>query len=384
MESTTLSLQRKAFLVTAALIAVSAAALALAGRQVRAATVEETTLLLVGLGAGGLGFGLAWLRARRIKRPLRSLSSAMAEMARSGELRTDFASVGGDPEVKLIEETFRQLVVSLEESQRARERSYVEAVGAVVTAADARDHETTGHSFRVAHYAVTLAKAMGIRGETLKAIEWGSLLHDVGKMVVPDEILRKVGPLTEAEWHIMRQHPNWGFDMLAEVGFLQQPALEIVYSHHERWDGAGYPRGLAGESIPLAARIFAVVDTYDAITSDRPYRRARSHQAAMAELQRVAGHQLDPAGRRRLPQHPRGRAAPPARAVQAHPSGPLPAARPARRHDRARHRRARGPRRAPRALGVIPQGIPYRRRFSHSALRLMPRSAAARPWWPRV
>jgi putative nucleotidyltransferase with HDIG domain len=190
--------------------------------------------------------------------------------------------------------TFRSLAASLEESQRARERSYVEAVGAVVTAADARDHETTGHSFRVALYAVSLAKAMGLHGEQLKAIEWGALLHDVGKMVVPDEILRKMGPLTDEEWHIMKQHPTWGFDMLAEVSFLQPAALDIIYSHHERWDGQGYPREIAGETIPLSARIFAVVDTYDAITSDRPYRRARSHTVAVGELQRVAGQQLDP------------------------------------------------------------------------------------------
>ena len=92
----------------------------------------------------------------------------------------------------------------------------------------------------------------------------------------------------------MKQHPTWGFDMLAEVSFLQLASLDIIYSHHERWDGQGYPRGIAGESIPLSARIFAVVDTYDAITSDRPYRRARPHSFALAELQRVAGQQLDP------------------------------------------------------------------------------------------
>ncbi len=253
------------------------------------------SLVAVGLGAGFLVVLFAGMGARRITQPLQRLSQTMSDMARTGELKGDFPSVGGDREIGLIEDTFRRLIVSLEESQHARERSYVEAVGAVVTAADARDHETTGHSFRVAYYAVALARALGEKGGSLKAIEWGSLLHDVGKMVVPDDILRKVGPLTEDEWHIMRQHPNWGFDMLAEVGFLQQPALEIVYSHHERWDGAGYPRGLAGDDIPLAARIFAVVDTYDAITSDRPYRRAHSHQAALAELVRVAGKQLDPA-----------------------------------------------------------------------------------------
>lgn len=251
-------------------------------------------LLIIGLSAGILAAGAAWWVVRRITQPLQRLAKTMSEMARDGELRNDFPTAGGGSEVRLIEETFRALTVSLEESQRARERSYVEAVGAVVTAADARDHETTGHSFRVALYAISLSRALGLRGEDLKAIEWGALLHDVGKMVVPDEILRKVGPLTAEEWHIMKQHATWGFDMLAEVSFLQPAALEIIYSHHERWDGKGYPRGLAGSGIPLAARIFAVVDTYDAITSDRPYRRARGHQLAVGELQRVAGQQLDP------------------------------------------------------------------------------------------
>jgi putative nucleotidyltransferase with HDIG domain len=299
-----LSVRRKIFLSTAALVSVVVASALLLVEKQAAAPVRPAasaggdgfgrSLFLIGLLSLSLSVLFAWLGVRRITLPLRRLAATMSEMARTGELVSDFPSAGGDREVQLIENTFRQLLISLDESQRARERSYVEAVGAVVTAADARDHETTGHSFRVAHYAVALARNMGLKGAQLKAIEWGALLHDVGKMVVPDDILRKSGPLTDDEWHIMRQHPNWGFDMLAEVGFLQQPALEIVYSHHERWDGQGYPRGLSAENIPLAARIFAAVDTYDAITSDRPYRRAHSHQAAVHELHRVAGQQLDP------------------------------------------------------------------------------------------
>jgi putative nucleotidyltransferase with HDIG domain len=251
-------------------------------------------LLFIAVSAAVLAAGAAWWVVWRITRPLHRLAEAMSEMARTGQLESDFPTAGGGREVRLIEATLRALTGSLEESQRARERSYVEAVGAVVTAADARDHETSGHSFRVALYAATLARAMGVRGEELKAIEWGALLHDVGKMVVPDEILRKVGSLTEGEWQIMKQHPGWGYDMLAEVSFLQPAVLDIIYCHHERWDGGGYPRGMAGEAIPLAARIFAVVDAYDAITSDRPYRRARGYQTAVSELQRVAGQQLDP------------------------------------------------------------------------------------------
>jgi putative nucleotidyltransferase with HDIG domain len=302
MESIVLNLRTRSILFTAAIATtVLGIALLLVYQLVSVSNDPELTrqigwnLLFIGLSAGILAAGAAWWMVQRINLPLRRLAETMSAMARAGQLRSDFLSAGGGSEVRLIEETFRALTISLEESQRARERSYVEAVGAVVTAADARDHETTGHSFRVSLYAIALAKALGIRGEELKAIEWGSLLHDVGKMVVPDEILRKVGPLTDEEWHVMKQHPTWGFDMLAEVSFLQPAALDIIYSHHERWDGKGYPRGTAGREIPLAARIFAVVDTYDAITSDRPYRRARTYQVAVNELQRVAGQQLDPA-----------------------------------------------------------------------------------------
>ena len=251
-------------------------------------------LLAIALSSGALSAVLAWLVVWRIHLPLRRLAGTMSSMAQSGKLQSGFPAAGGGGEVQLIEETFRRLVMSLEESQRARERSYVEAVGAIVTAADARDQETTGHSFRVALYAAELARSLGVSGEELKAIEWGALLHDVGKMIVPDDILRKGGPLAEHEWLIMRQHPSWGYEMLAEVSFVQPESLDLIYSHHERWDGNGYPRGLTGREIPLGARIFAVVDTYDAITSDRPYRRARPHAVALAELQRVAGQQLDP------------------------------------------------------------------------------------------
>ena len=301
MESSDLNLRTKSLWLAAAVAAgVLGISLLLVVKLVAAADDQQLArevgrnLLLIALSAGILAAGAAFWVVRRITLPLRRLAQTMSQMARTGQLQSDFPTAGGGGEVQLIEETFRSLAVSLEESQRARERSYVEAVGAVVTAADARDHETSGHSFRVALYAVALAKAMGLSGEELKAIEWGALLHDVGKMVVPDEILRKMGPLTDEEWHIMKQHPTWGFDMLAEVSFLQPASLDIIYSHHERWDGQGYPRGIAGEAVPLSARIFAAVDTYDAITSDRPYRRARPHPFALAELQRVAGQQLDP------------------------------------------------------------------------------------------
>jgi putative nucleotidyltransferase with HDIG domain len=163
----------------------------------------------------------------------------------------------------------------------------------VLAAAHARDRETLAHSLRVARYAVALARRLEVDAHLVAAIEWGALLHDVGKVGVPAEILHKAGPLSAEEEAVMRRHPLHGYRLLRDLVFLG-PALDVVLSHHERWDGAGYPNGLGGDEIPLAARIFAVADTYDAIISDRPYRPARPHAAAVAELARVAGSQLDP------------------------------------------------------------------------------------------
>ena len=244
-----------------------------------------------------LALGFVQLGSRRLRRALGELTQAMSDTAATGRLGPDALEALGQrwsgTEVEELRAAFRELMLTVEESLRDRERSYVEAIGAVVAAIDARDHETTGHSFRVAHYALALARELGFEHRELRAIEWGALLHDVGKIAIPDAILRKTGRLTEDEWHVMRQHPSWGYEMLADVKFLE-PSLDIVYSHHERWDGGGYPRGLANEEIPLGARVFSVVDTYDSITSDRPYRRARTHGEAIVELCRVAGTQLDP------------------------------------------------------------------------------------------
>jgi len=299
-----LTAKAKIFLFSATVIAVAICGALWASAALALAQGPGTALVLaIVFGLAG-AFGVVLFLRQEIG-PLRRLAKTISEMAERGELQSDFPSAGGNGEVHRIEETIRRLLGSLEESQDERERSYVEALGAVVAAADARDHETAGHSFRVAHYALALARRLGLDGEELKAIEWGGLLHDVGKMAVPDEILRKVGPLSDREWSIMRQHPGWGFEMLADIRFLQKSALQIVYSHHERWDGEGYPTGLAGEEIPIAARIFAVVDTYDAMTSDRPYRRAGTHHAAVIELERVSGRQLDPqvvAAFRRIPE----------------------------------------------------------------------------------
>ncbi len=162
-----------------------------------------------------------------------------------------------------------------------------------VRALDMRDQETEGHTQRVTELTVKLARQMGIHGETLGHIRRGALLHDVGKIAIPDSILRKPGPLTPEEWDIMRQHPVYAYDLLSPIEYLR-PALDIPYCHHERWDGSGYPRGLQGLQIPLPARIFAVVDVWDALRSDRPYRPAWPEEKALRYIREQAGKHFDP------------------------------------------------------------------------------------------
>ncbi|NIM01951.1 MAG: response regulator [Acidobacteria bacterium] len=171
--------------------------------------------------------------------------------------------------------------------------SYESTLQALVTALDFRDNETQGHSYRVVEYAVIVAKEMGIEEPELTWIRRGAILHDVGKIGIPDSILKKPGKLDEAEWEEMKRHPEMGFRMLQHIRFLE-PALDIVMSHQERFDGTGYPRGLQGEEIPLGARIFAVVDTFDAMTSDRPYRKALTIEDARSEIREWSGRQFDP------------------------------------------------------------------------------------------
>jgi putative nucleotidyltransferase with HDIG domain len=173
--------------------------------------------------------------------------------------------------------------------------SYDETLEALVNALDARDQETKGHSMRVSRYMMEVARALGVKPDSEQWLDMqrGSLLHDVGKIGVSDSILLKPGKLTEEEWTHMRRHPEVGYQMLKQISFLKG-AAEIILTHHERWDGHGYPRGLAHDEIPLGARIFVVVDTFDAITSDRPYRKAKSAAAAQAEILNHSGTQFDP------------------------------------------------------------------------------------------
>ncbi|MFA5874663.1 MAG: HD domain-containing phosphohydrolase [Anaerolineales bacterium] len=161
-------------------------------------------------------------------------------------------------------------------------------------ALDLRDKETEGHSQRVSEMTMNIARALSMSEEQLVHVRRGALLHDIGKMGIPDSILLKPGPLTDEEWVIMRQHPQHAFDLLSPVAYLI-PALDIPYSHHEKWDGSGYPRGLKGEQIPLVARIFAVVDMWDALLSERPYRLAWTKEKTLEHVRAGAGSHFDPA-----------------------------------------------------------------------------------------
>jgi putative nucleotidyltransferase with HDIG domain len=159
---------------------------------------------------------------------------------------------------------------------------------------DLRDKETEGHTLRVTEITMELAALFGIKDEDLVGARRGALLHDIGKMGVPDGILLKPEKLTEEEWLIMKKHPSFAFDMLSPIHYLQS-AMDIPYCHHEKWDGTGYPRGLKGEQIPLIARIFALADVWDALTSDRPYRKAWPNEKALEYLKSEAGKHFDPA-----------------------------------------------------------------------------------------
>lgn len=189
----------------------------------------------------------------------------------------------------LVAERTQQLSVTL----RDLEQSYDYTLEALGSALDAKDAETEGHCQRVTAITILIARIMKVNEETLRHIARGAFLHDIGKMGIPDQVLRKPGPLTQEERQLMRRHCDIGYTVLNRIPFLKD-AAEIVLSHQEFYDGTGYPRGLKGEEIPLGARIFAVADTFDAMTSDRPYRKALPVSAARAEIEKFSGTQFDP------------------------------------------------------------------------------------------
>jgi putative nucleotidyltransferase with HDIG domain len=196
----------------------------------------------------------------------------------------------------LLDGAMSDLKRALADRERAMaelERSYDITLEALGNALDLKDAETEGHSKRVTAFTMAIAHALGLPDERRKVIGRGAFLHDIGKMAIPDAILRKPGRLTAEEQAVMREHCLLGYQMLRKIPFLHEPA-EIVYSHQEHFDGSGYPRGLRGEQIHLGARVFAVADAFDAITSDRPYRAAQSIPSARREIERNSRTQFDP------------------------------------------------------------------------------------------
>jgi PAS domain S-box-containing protein len=187
----------------------------------------------------------------------------------------------------------KEAQVALQRAHQDLQEAYDRTIEGWVLALDLRDRETEGHTQRVTEMTVRLARELGCTDEEIVHIRRGALLHDMGKMGLPDEILQKPGPLTDEEWVVMRKHPQYAYQMLSPISYLNQ-ALIIPYYHHERWDGSGYPHRLKGEDIPLFARLFAIVDVWDALSSDRPYRKALPPKDVTDFLEQEAGQLFDP------------------------------------------------------------------------------------------
>jgi response regulator RpfG family c-di-GMP phosphodiesterase len=217
------------------------------------------------------------------------LIGTVSQAAESARLRRENERLTG--EVQRQNGRLREMNLRLEEIVRLRTQGLLEGL---ISALDYRDAETQWHSRRVSLYARRIALQLGVPDPELTVIEHGALLHDIGKIGVSDRVLLKPGPLTAEEWVDMKKHPELGWALLQRVDYLK-PAAGVVLQHHERWDGKGYPCGLSGPDIVLGARIFHIVDTLDAITSDRPYRKARPLEVARAEIERCSGTQFDPA-----------------------------------------------------------------------------------------
>jgi putative nucleotidyltransferase with HDIG domain len=265
----------------------------------------QSSLLYVGVIAFALSLVVGLLVSRRLTRPLREIAIAAGDVA-AGDWERQ-APVRGASEAAVLATAFNDMTGNLrhyyQEAKRHSdlvadalsqlEASYSGTLNALSRALDTRDDDTEGHSQRVTYYALRLGDELGLDPETRTRLELGALLHDLGKIGIPDAILRKPGPHTPEEQRIMRTHCELGVEIVRGIPHLQG-ALDVIHHHHERYDGHGYPLGLKGEEIPLVARIFAVVDTLDAMTSDRPYRKACPFSDAVAEIQRCAGSQFDP------------------------------------------------------------------------------------------
>lgn len=250
------------------------------------------TLALIALGAFALAAIASFWLARTISRPIDTLSRALTDMTRTRTFDRSLAASGASLEVDSLTHAFNTMMASVKAAEGETTSAYLEAIRALAMALDARDPYTAGHSERVSTLSVAIGRAMQIDEATLEVLRLGALLHDIGKIGVSDNVLRKPGPLTPEEYELIKEHPTLGSRILRNVRFLE-PHLPVVELHHERPDGRGYPYGLKGGDIPVLARIVHVADAFDAITSARAYRPGRPAAAGLAELQRHAGTDFD-------------------------------------------------------------------------------------------
>jgi putative nucleotidyltransferase with HDIG domain len=258
------------------------------------ASVGQIRLLMVLIFAVAALMTLLFGRlvAQRITRPLEHLVRSTAAVS-SGNL-SHRAPVETNDEIGSLAESFNAMAASLQQKTDELEESYFASMESLARAIDARDPYTFGHSTRVAGISLQVAQAMELNAEDQRTLRRAALLHDIGKIGVEDRILRKPGPLTDEDWAAMKQHPLIGHKMLSGLSFLK-PSLVGILHHHERWDGKGFPAGLAGGAIPTYIRILSLADTLDAMTSDRPYRTGLAFEEALAQIQKGAGTQFDPA-----------------------------------------------------------------------------------------
>ncbi len=256
--------------------------------------ILRKVFLFAGLAALLAAFMIAAVSSRSIVRPIDAIVSQLRAGARTGvlpEFRPDRAPI---QEMRELMQSFNRAAAGIREGRENLHRAYVEFVGSLASALDARDRYTAGHSRRVSEWSCAAARAIGIAPAQIDEIRIGALLHDIGKIGIADSVLQNAGKLTAEEFALIQTHPTIGRRILEGVhGFeLYLPVVEL---HHENWDGTGYPFGLSGEAVPLSARIVHVIDAYDAMTSDRPYRAGMSHEEAIAILERFSGTQFDPA-----------------------------------------------------------------------------------------
>ncbi len=257
-------------------------------------TMLRNVFLIVGVLAllGALALGV--FTAQSIVQPLAAVVARLRESGETGVLPEFPADQRGVREIRELTNSFNQAAASIREGRGRLMRAYVEFVSSLASALDARDPYTAGHSIRVSEYSCAIARAMNVPESEREIIRVGALLHDIGKIGISDAVLQKPGKLTPEEEALIRQHPVIGRKILECVqGF--DAYLPVVELHHENWDGLGYPHGLKGEETPRIARIVKVADSYDAMTSDRPYRRGMRHEEAIRILEQNAGTQLDPA-----------------------------------------------------------------------------------------